>query len=68
MAIADFVADQELFLPTIKQPEELVTELQHVTPTDVQTLARELINDSRSMLTVIGPYDDPGRFEKLLTT
>jgi predicted Zn-dependent peptidase len=47
-------------------PEEILAELDKVTADDVQRVARELIEGRGVHLAVIGPFDDPARFEKLL--
>ena len=47
-------------------PEEILAELDKVTGEDVQRVARELIENRGTNLAVIGPFDDPARFEKLL--
>jgi predicted Zn-dependent peptidase len=47
-------------------PEEIMAELDKVTTEDVQRVARELIGGRGLNLAVIGPFDDPARFEKLL--
>ena len=48
------------------EPEEVLTGLEAVTAEDVQRVARELIEDTALRLAVIGPFDDPARFEQLL--
>jgi predicted Zn-dependent peptidase len=48
------------------EPEEVLTGIEAVTAEDVQQLAQELIKDEAIRLAVIGPFDDPDRFEKLL--
>jgi predicted Zn-dependent peptidase len=47
-------------------PEEVLSELDTVTGEDVQRVARDLIESRGTNLAVIGPFDDPARFEKLL--
>ena len=48
-------------------PEEVMAELDKVTSGDVQRVARDVIDGGRGLnLAVIGPFDDPARFEKLL--
>jgi predicted Zn-dependent peptidase len=47
-------------------PEEIVTELDKVTAEDVGRVAGDLIETQGLNLAVIGPFDDPDRFEKLL--
>jgi len=37
-----------------------------VTAEDVQRVARDLLDGKRPYLAVVGPFDDPGRFERLL--
>ena len=47
-------------------PEEIVADIDKVTVEDVQRVAQELIAERGLNLAVIGPFDDPTRFEKLL--
>jgi predicted Zn-dependent peptidase len=46
--------------------EEVLAGLDAVTVEDVQRVAADLIKDETLRLAVIGPFDDPERFEKLL--
>jgi predicted Zn-dependent peptidase len=46
--------------------EDVLAELDKVTAEDVQRVARRLIDGNGMNLAVIGPFDDPDRFEKLL--
>jgi hypothetical protein len=48
------------------EPSEVVAGLDAVTGEDVSCLAHELISADRFRLAVIGPFDDPARFESLL--
>jgi predicted Zn-dependent peptidase len=48
------------------EPEELLAGLDAVTAEDVQRVARDLIGNHGMRLAVIGPFDDPSRFEQLL--
>jgi predicted Zn-dependent peptidase len=48
------------------EPEEVLTGVEAVTAEDVQQVAQELIEDQALRLAVIGPFDDPDRFERLL--
>jgi len=48
------------------EPEEVLAGLEAVTAEDVQRVAQELIDDNALRLAVIGPFDDPARFEQLL--
>jgi len=48
------------------EPEEVLARLEAVTAEDVQRVARELIDEQRLRLALIGPFDDADRFERLL--
>jgi predicted Zn-dependent peptidase len=48
-------------------PEEILDELDKVTAEDVSRVAQDLLEQRGLNLAVIGPFDDAGRFEKLLT-
>lgn len=47
-------------------PEEVLAGLDAVTGEDVQRVAQDLVSDDRLRLALIGPFDDPDRFEALL--
>lgn len=47
-------------------PEEILTEIDKVTAEDVGRVAGDLIDKQGLNLAVIGPFDDPDRFAKLL--
>ena len=47
-------------------PEEVMAEIDKVTSEDVQRVAKALIEGRGLNLAVIGPFDDPARFETLL--
>jgi predicted Zn-dependent peptidase len=47
-------------------PDEVLEGISAVTVEDVQRVARDVIAEDRLRLAVIGPFDDPDRFEKLL--
>ena len=47
-------------------PEEILAELDKVTAEDVARVAADLIETQGLNLALIGPFDDPDRFEKLL--
>jgi predicted Zn-dependent peptidase len=50
------------------EPEEVLAGIEAVTAEDVQRLAQDLIDDSALRLAVIGPFEDPDRFETLLAS
>jgi predicted Zn-dependent peptidase len=49
------------------EPEEVLDGVEAVTAEDVQRVAQELIDDEALRLAVIGPFEDAGRFEELLS-
>jgi predicted Zn-dependent peptidase len=56
----------EVLEGAIEEPDELLRHLDEVTVEDVQRVARELLDGTRLYLALVGPFDEPERFEKLL--
>jgi predicted Zn-dependent peptidase len=48
------------------EPQEVLEGVNAVTAEDVQRVAQDVIGDGKLALAVIGPFDDPERFEKLI--
>ncbi len=65
-AIAEYLAEEELFEEKIRQPEDLIKGWHAVTRQQLQELATEIIDPKRTYLTLIGPYDDAKRFETIV--
>jgi predicted Zn-dependent peptidase len=57
---------REVLEGRVPELEEILTALDAVTAEDMQRVAAELVRDDAFRLAVIGPFDDPGRFEALL--
>jgi predicted Zn-dependent peptidase len=57
---------KEVLEQRLPDPDEVVRALDAVTSDDVARVATELIASDRLRLAVIGPFDDPSRFEPLL--
>ena len=57
---------REVLEQRMPDPDEVVAGLDAVTVDDVSRVAGELIAADRLRLAVIGPFDDPARFEPLL--
>jgi predicted Zn-dependent peptidase len=57
---------REVLERSVPEPEEVLAALDAVTVEDVSRVAEELIAPERLRLAVIGPFDDPTRFEPLL--
>ena len=49
-----------------REPDEVLAALDRVTLEDVQRVAQDIVREERLNLAVIGPFDDPAPFEKLL--
>ncbi len=65
-SVASWVGSQELVYGRIRTPEEVMDEIEAVTASQVHELSQELFRADRLNLAIIGPYDDPSRFESLL--
>jgi predicted Zn-dependent peptidase len=57
---------REVLEGEIEDPDDLLARLDEVTAEDVQAIARDLFEDKRLYLALVGPFDDPARFETLL--
>jgi len=57
---------REVLENEIEEPDDLLARLDEVTIEDVQRVARDLFEEKRFYLALVGPFDDPTRFEKLL--
>lgn len=57
---------REVLEGEIEEPDELLRHLDEVTVEDVQRVARDLFDGKRLYLALVGPFDDPERFERLL--
>jgi len=57
---------REVLEGEIEEPDELLRQLDEVTAEDVQRVARDLLDGKGLYLAVVGPFDDPDRFEKLI--
>ncbi|MDO8503834.1 MAG: pitrilysin family protein [bacterium] len=63
----EFYAKQVLWRPkNIKTMHEIIDRAMEVTAEDVQRVAGELFQDNRLNLAIIGPFENKGKFEKLL--
>ena len=50
----------------IEEPDELLRRLDEVTFEDVRRVAKDLFAGKRLYLALVGPFEDPTRFEQLL--
>lgn len=65
-AVASWIGGQELVYGEILTPDEVIARIQAVTSEDIQALASELFQVQRYALALLGPFDDPEPFRRLL--
>jgi predicted Zn-dependent peptidase len=56
----------EVLEGTLREPDEVLAGLDAVTIEDIQRVAQDIIREDRLNFALIGPFDDPDRFSKLL--
>jgi predicted Zn-dependent peptidase len=56
----------EVLEDEVREPDEVISGLEAVTVEDIQRVAQDIIREDRLNFALIGPFDDPERFEKLL--
>lgn len=64
--VAQMGARHELLYDKFKNYNEIAKEIDSVKIADIKRMAAELLTDDSLHLSVIGPYDDKGMFEKVL--
>ncbi len=65
-SIADYLAEQELLYDEITQPEEHLKKIFSLQNQDLKKLANEFIKLNSLNLTILGPFKDNNRFEKIV--
>jgi predicted Zn-dependent peptidase len=65
-AVAEFLAEQELFWQKIEDPDELVAQYQKVTAQDIKKFAQEFFVAKNLNLAIIGPFNKKNNFQKIL--
>jgi predicted Zn-dependent peptidase len=65
--LMSFALRRELVQGEAPEPAEVLAGFDAVTLDDVQRVAQDVIRDERLNLALIGPFDDPDRFGKLLS-
>jgi len=64
--VANYYVTQALFLPKIENPDKVMAKIDKVTVEDVAAEAGRLFKPDRLNLAIIGPYNNPSKFQKLL--
>ena len=57
----------EVLEGNLREPDEVLAGLDEVTIEDVQRVAQDIVREDRLNFALIGPFDDPDRFQKLLS-
>jgi predicted Zn-dependent peptidase len=57
---------RELLEKDVEEPDDVLAALDAVTADEVQRVAKDLLDDTSFYLAVVGPFDDPARFEQLI--
>ena len=65
-AVIQFGLRREVLEHEIEEPDDVLRELDAVTAEDIQRVGGDLLDGKRLYLAIVGPFDDPARFEKLL--
>ena len=65
-AVSSWYGGQSLLLDCTRTVDEVVADLESVTPDDLVRVAHDLIQDDRLRLAVVGPFDDAAPFEQAL--
>lgn len=66
LAAGDFFAEQELFLKKTLKPEDVYKQIDKVTVEDVLVEAKKIFSKDRLNLSIIGPYTNADKFDKLI--
>jgi predicted Zn-dependent peptidase len=64
--LIQFGLRRELLEEEIEEPDDVLRQIDEVTAEDVQRVAKDLLEDTPLYLAVVGPFDDPARFESLI--
>ncbi|MBN2093926.1 MAG: insulinase family protein, partial [Candidatus Zambryskibacteria bacterium] len=65
-AMANFYGFQEILKEKIKTPKDIEKEIEKITNTDIQEVAKEVITNNKLNLAIVGCYEDPQPFENIL--
>ncbi len=65
--VAQMFLEQQLLLGKVRTPEQKLADYEAVTREDIQKVAAEVFDFSKAKIAVIGPFEDPKRFESFLS-
>lgn len=66
-SVAQFLGMKQLLLGKVETPMEVLKQIRAVTLEQVNSMAKELVQADQVKFALIGPFDQPDRFKKLLT-
>ena len=66
MAVADFLAEQELLWNKIEDPEVVAGRYEKVTREEIRQMAQEFFIPANLNLAIVGPYKDDEKFKEIL--
>jgi predicted Zn-dependent peptidase len=64
--VSSFFGYEQLMLGKVRTPEEVYENLNKVTVEDVYVSARKIFNKENIKMSIIGPFKEKTKFEKLL--
>lgn len=65
--LAGFYGIQEILTKEIDVPQELIEKIQKVKSGEIREIAKEIFQNSKLNLSLIGPFEDSRQFEKILS-
>jgi predicted Zn-dependent peptidase len=65
-SLAEFFGFQEIFKEKIKTPKDLEKEIEKITASDIAKVTKEIIQNKKLNLAIVGKYKDAERFKKIL--
>ncbi len=65
--LAGFYGIDEILTGKIIAPRELIKKIQEVKSEEIREIAKDIFQDSKLNLALIGPFEEPARFEKILS-
>lgn len=63
-SLAEFYGEQELFKEKILNPEQIIKKIKAVKAGDIKALAKEIFQNNKLNLAIIGPFQNTSEFEK----
>lgn len=66
-ALADFYGDQELLTKEMLTPQELEQKIRAVTSEEIMAVAKDIFQNQKLNMAIIGPLKGKEKFEKILT-